>query len=140
VEKQARLNIATTSKDMKLEEFDEFIRTTSETIFPNSQLRQWPEVEFLFGEDENYQELVYNVMRLATLSINSVTNVAESYNQYCKMVYSIIKLDIDKSIAKSQIEASTSSTFSPEDFQFLLSKHTEQVSMLKSFNSSSFQF
>ena len=137
VEKQARLNISSsTSNDIKLEdkgEFDEFIRKSMserETFFSNCQDRRrpWPEVEFLFGEDENYQELVYNVMRLVTLSNNAVTSVVESYNKYCKMVYSIINLDIEKSIDKSQTSGNLlTSNFSPDDFQFILSKHTEQV-------------
>lgn len=91
--------------------------------------RPWPEVEFLFGEDESYQELVYDVMRLITHSINAVSYYAESFNKYCQMVYSIIRLDVERSIAASGPSPGRyySSVFSPDDFHFLLSKHSDQV-------------
>lgn len=93
--------------------------------------RPWPEVDFLFGEDESYQELVYDVMRVVTHSINSVSYFAESYNQYCRMVFSIIRLDIGRSIAASGPPPGRfySSVFSPDDFHYLLSKHSDQVSL-----------
>ena len=37
----------------------------------------WPDVEFLFGEDESYQDIVAGIMKTVTYSINSVTTFAE---------------------------------------------------------------
>ena len=37
----------------------------------------WPEVEFLFGEDENYQETVSEIMQNVTKSITKVTRYIE---------------------------------------------------------------
>ena len=39
--------------------------------------RPWPEVEFLFGEDENYQEIVSEIMQNVTASITKVTKYIE---------------------------------------------------------------
>lgn len=37
----------------------------------------WPDVEFLFGEDESYQDIVASIMKCVTYSIDSVTAYAE---------------------------------------------------------------
>ena len=39
--------------------------------------RPWPEVEFLFGEDENYQEIVSEIMQNVTTSITKVSKYIE---------------------------------------------------------------
>jgi hypothetical protein len=41
--------------------------------------RPWPEVEFLFGEDENYQEIVSEIMQNVTASITKVTKYIEVF-------------------------------------------------------------
>lgn len=79
----------------------------------------WPEVEFLFGEDEEYQDIVADVMKSVTTSLTSVTSYSNTFKEYCQMVESTIKLKIEKTIQKQ--------TFTPDDFYVLLSKHTEQV-------------
>lgn len=83
----------------------------------------WPEVEYLFGEDENYTDIVAAMMRHVTLSITSVLTNADSYKKYCQMVASMIKLNIDKTL--------TQKALGPEDFRFLLAKHTEQINSMK---------
>lgn len=37
----------------------------------------WPEVAFLFGEDEEYQDIIAEIMRNVTISISNVTTCAE---------------------------------------------------------------
>jgi hypothetical protein len=37
-------------------------------------LQPWPEVAYLFGEDENYQDLVLDIMSNITLSITNISN------------------------------------------------------------------
>ena len=56
-EKQARLT-------MNMEDW--------ETKYQSMQ--PWPEVEFLFGEDENYQDMVMRIMSHITSSITFITN------------------------------------------------------------------
>jgi hypothetical protein len=41
--------------------------------------RPWPEVEFLFGEDENYQDIVSEIMKSVTLSITQITSYIEVF-------------------------------------------------------------
>ena len=41
--------------------------------------RPWPEVQFLFGEDENYQDVVSEIMKSVTLSITQVTSYIEVF-------------------------------------------------------------
>ena len=85
--------------------------------------RPWPEVEYLFGEDENYTDIVADIMRHVTQSISSVAASAETYKKYCQMVASIIKLNIEKTLKQKSL--------SPDDFRFLLAKHTEQINAMK---------
>ena len=137
-ERQARLGLTSQSQDQQQhnQDFDNedpsnmaHLPLVSPTMTIDEQQRPWPEVEFLFGEDESYQELVYSVMSLVTHSINTVTYQAESYNHYCRMIYSILRLDIDRSIRASGEPPNCfySPVFTPDDFHYLLSKHTEQV-------------
>jgi len=37
----------------------------------------WPEVEFLFGEDEEYQCVIAEIMHNVTISIQNVTSSAD---------------------------------------------------------------
>ena len=91
----------------------------TESIVQIDERMPWPEVEFLFGEDEEYQDLIAQIMRDITVSLSSATSSADSYRKYCNMVASTLKLDIEKSF--------TTKKYSPDEFQFLLSKHSEQV-------------
>lgn len=43
----------------------------------------------------------------------------KSYKKYCSMVASTLKLNIEKSLNTKK--------YTPDEFQFLLAKHTEQV-------------
>ena len=40
----------------------------------------WPEVEFLFGEDEEYQCIIAEIMHNVTISIQNVTSAADVNN------------------------------------------------------------
>ena len=62
IEKENRLAALTNTEELK---------TAEETKIP------WPEVEFLFGEDENYQDIVAEIMRNVSSSITSLTSYAE---------------------------------------------------------------
>lgn len=84
-----------------------------------SKLYPWPDVDFLFGEDENYQLMVSEVMKTFTLSLSKLTEYSESYKQFCEMIESTIKLEIDEAITKEE--------FTPNDLNFLLQKHHEYV-------------
>ncbi len=44
---------------------------------PQEERLPWPEIEYLFGEDENYTDLVAEIMKNVTMSISSVFNYAE---------------------------------------------------------------
>ena len=46
-------------------------------IVPVDPKMPWPEVEFLFGEDEEYQDIIAEIMRNVTISISNVTNAAD---------------------------------------------------------------
>ena len=46
----------------------------------------------------------------------------KSYKKYCSMVASTLKLNIEKSLNTKK--------YTPDEFQFLLAKHTEQVRLL----------
>ncbi len=37
-------------------------------------LQPWPEVAYLFGEDENYQDMVLDIMSNITSSITNISN------------------------------------------------------------------
>lgn len=138
IERQARLglNFETTKAGTELDDLISYYYLSLEQQLssPLPSQRPWPEVEFLFGEDESYQELVYALMRQVTYSINSVTYFSESYNEYCRMVHAIIRLDIDRSIKASgePPQGYYSSVFSPDDFHYLLTKHNEQLALMKS--------
>jgi len=82
----------------------------------------WPEVEYLFGEDENYTDIVAEIMRNVGLSISGVSQYALTYQRYCQMVASTIKLNIDKTLRNKAL--------GPDDFRFLLTKHTEQINSM----------
>ena len=65
--------------------------------------RPWPEVEYLFGEDENYSDIVAEIIKNVTYSISSVIQYSETYKKYCQMVNSAIKLDIDKTLSQKTL-------------------------------------
>jgi hypothetical protein len=79
----------------------------------------WPDVDFLFGEDESYQIIVSDLMRTVTKSLSKLSHYGETYTPYCEMIESIIQLKIDGSIKRE--------SFSPNDYHFLLQKHNEYV-------------
>ena len=105
----------------ELTRLEKEVRLTMDTenIVQIDERMPWPEVEFLFGEDEEYQDLIAQIMRDITISLSNATSSADSYRKYCNMVASTLKLDIEKSF--------TTKKYSPDEFQFLLSKHSEQV-------------
>ena len=54
--------------------------------------RPWPEVEFLFGEDEHYQDIVSEIMKSVTLSITQVTSYIEVFYMNKFFVIFVTKL------------------------------------------------
>ena len=88
-------------------------------ILTESQTQLWPDVDFLFGEDESYQLIISDIMRSISASLTKISNYGENYKVYCEMVESILKLEIEKSIKQE--------TFSPNDFHYLLQTHNEFV-------------
>ncbi len=82
----------------------------------------WPDVEFLFGEDESYQLVISEIMRTVTKSLSKLSNYGETYKPYCEMIESILQLKIERSIKRE--------SFSPSDYHFLLQKHNEYVKLI----------
>lgn len=66
-------------------------------------LRPWPEVEFLFGEDENYQYIVSDLMKNITESLNEANEYSMKFNKYCEMVESSLILNISNETIKKGI-------------------------------------
>jgi hypothetical protein len=91
-------------------------------ILSEEQLLPWPEVDFLFGEDESYQTVVADIMRTVTKSLSELNEYGQTYTNFCEMIESIILLKIEKSIKKE--------SFSPSDYHYLLQKHNEYVNIL----------
>lgn len=53
----------------------------------DAEIKQpWPEVEFLFGKDEEYQDMVSDVMKIVNTSLTSVTSYSNTYEEYVQMV------------------------------------------------------
>ena len=85
----------------------------------------WPEVDFIFGEDEHYQQTVSNIMGIVTQSLNQLEKYAcDNYSIYCEMIRSILKLNIE--------EALECKTFTSNDYYILLHKHTEFLNSMNS--------
>jgi len=92
-------------------------------IKPVTKFLPYGKVEYLFGEDEDYTDIVAELMRDVGMSISGVSQFADTYRKYCQMVASTIKLNIEKTLA--------SKALGPEDFRFLLTKHTEQINSME---------
>ena len=60
-----------------------------EHIVPVDERRPWPEVEYLFGEDENYTDIVADIIRNVTLSIKNVTQFCDVFAKISNFFFSI---------------------------------------------------
>lgn len=60
----------------------------------------WPEVEFLFGEDEEYQDIIADIMRNVTLSISNITTCAAVLKNFqlflSQLVFILSNLGVQK--------------------------------------------
>ncbi len=84
----------------------------------------WPDVDFIFGEDQNYQLIVSKIMKTVTKSLSYLTRYTENYKQYCEMIDSIIRLNLSRAFKLK--------TFIPNDYYLLLLKHTEFLNNMNS--------
>jgi hypothetical protein len=58
-------------------------------------LQPWPEVAYLFGEDENYQDMVLDIMSNITLSITNISNYMKVILYLCFKFYQTIILNFE---------------------------------------------
>jgi len=54
---------------------------TLEGVVINDNVRPWPEVQYLFGEDENYQDVITEIMTHLTLSLTNISNYIQVIKQ-----------------------------------------------------------
>jgi hypothetical protein len=57
---------------------------TQEGVIINENVRPWPEVQYLFGEDEDYQDVISQIMTHLTTSLNNIS----TYIQVIEMAFS----------------------------------------------------
>ncbi|XP_019625905.1 PREDICTED: LOW QUALITY PROTEIN: dynein heavy chain 6, axonemal-like [Branchiostoma belcheri] len=86
--------------------------------------RPWPDIELLFGEDPDYQDMITTNMDHLENALGEVLSYAEDYTKFTVMVDKARRVDVDASMTQRE--------WTTEEFHHVLSQHTEQVrSMMK---------
>ncbi|XP_023930267.1 dynein heavy chain 6, axonemal [Lingula anatina] len=85
--------------------------------------KPWPDTAFIFGEDPEYMGLIDELMNYVTQAAEQVADFSENYDKYCLMVEQARRMDVEGSMAKKQ--------WSTDEFQHVLSIHTDQVREMK---------
>ncbi|CAF1414036.1 unnamed protein product [Rotaria sordida] len=83
-----------------------------------SEIR-WPDVDFLFGDDVDHQEIILDTLHTVNRALSDVQIFVKRYQKYCDMVLSCIQLNIDESLKRKDLTT--------DDLQFLMAKHTQQL-------------
>ncbi|CAF3175521.1 unnamed protein product [Rotaria sp. Silwood2] len=98
------------------------LRPQARTPIHVSEIR-WPDVDFLFGDDVDHQEIILETLSTVNRALSNVQNFVRRYQKYCDMVFSCIQLNIDESLKRKNLTT--------DDLQFLMTKHTQQLGKIE---------
>ncbi|CAF4669138.1 unnamed protein product [Rotaria sp. Silwood1] len=84
---------------------------------------RWPDVDFLFGDDVDHQEIIVDTLNTVNRALSNVQVFVKRYQKYCDMVLSCIQLNIDESLKRKDLTT--------DDLQFLMAKHTQQLGKME---------
>ena len=56
---------------------------TLEGVVINDHVRPWPEVQYLFGEDEHYQDVISEIMTHLTTSLTNISSYIQVIELNC---------------------------------------------------------
>ncbi|CAF4531902.1 unnamed protein product, partial [Rotaria socialis] len=84
---------------------------------------RWPDVDFLFGDDVEHQDIITETLNTVNRSLSNVQLFVKRYQKYCDMVLTCIQVNINESLKRKDL--------STDDLHFLMSKHTQQLMKMK---------
>ncbi|XP_071833092.1 dynein axonemal heavy chain 6-like isoform X4 [Apostichopus japonicus] len=92
------------------------------------QVIPWPDIELLFGKDEEYMSMVQNVLKLVAENMESVEQYTQNFEEYCEMVDQARRVDVEHSMNQRE--------WSTEEFHQVLLAHTDMVRAMQSMQTS----
>ncbi|EDV29505.1 uncharacterized protein TRIADDRAFT_51924 [Trichoplax adhaerens] len=78
----------------------------------------WPDIHFIFGDDNIYNASLRKIFVLLKEAIEDVAMYCKEYDHFCEMVDSCGQIDVNNSMAQHE--------WSTDEFQEILQQHTEQ--------------
>ncbi|OWF46435.1 Dynein heavy chain 6, axonemal [Mizuhopecten yessoensis] len=103
--------------DLRLN-FDE-----EEELERKEMMRPWPDLEFVFGDDPEYQNLLSELESYMTMEMALVKQYSTNFDHFCVMVDKARILNVNESMARRE--------WSTEEFQHVLATYTEMIHQMK---------
>ncbi|XP_052105827.1 dynein axonemal heavy chain 6-like isoform X2 [Mytilus californianus] len=85
--------------------------------------RPWPDLQFIFSDDYEYNNLLEELHKYIEMEMNLVKQYAKEFDQYCLMVDDSRKLNVEESMAYKP--------WSTDQFSGVLAKHTSEIGKMK---------
>ncbi|XP_069117336.1 dynein axonemal heavy chain 6-like isoform X3 [Argopecten irradians] len=86
-------------------------------------MRPWPDLEFVFGDDPEYQGLLSELDSYMTMEMELVKQYSTNFDHFCVMVDKARILNVKESMARRE--------WSTEEFQHVLSTYTDMIHQMK---------
>ncbi|KAK3092231.1 hypothetical protein FSP39_000084 [Pinctada imbricata] len=85
--------------------------------------RPWPDLEFIFDNDPEYQRMLGEIGSYMTMELELVKQYSANFDQYCGMVDKCQQLNVEESMAKHP--------WSTDEFSHVLPTHTDMIRAMK---------
>ncbi|XP_053383042.1 dynein axonemal heavy chain 14-like [Mercenaria mercenaria] len=80
-------------------------------------IRPWPDLEYIFGDDPEYQSLLGELNTYVSMEMELVKQYSANFENFCVMVDKCLRLNIDESMQRRQ--------WSTDEFSTVLALHTD---------------
>ncbi|KAK3576323.1 hypothetical protein CHS0354_039732 [Potamilus streckersoni] len=103
--------------DLKLNFDEEEMAEKLESLGP------WPDLDFIFGDDPEYQSLLAELNAYMTMEMELVKQYSKNFDQFCIMVDRCCLLNVEASMARRP--------WTTDDFSHVLATHSEMIRQMK---------
>lgn len=86
-------------------------------------VQSWPDIDFVFGNDPEYQSLLVEIGTYISMSMEMVTFYAAKFLHFCLMVDKCLRLDIEQSMVRRQ--------WSTMQFSTVLATYSDMIRQMK---------
>ncbi|KAL4237693.1 Dynein heavy chain 14 [Mactra antiquata] len=86
-------------------------------------IRPWPDLEFMFCDDQEYQMLLGELNTYVSMEMELVKQYATNFENFCVMVDKCLRLSIEESMSRRQ--------WATDEFSAVLAAHTDMIRQMK---------